>query len=607
MSNRLIIGQRTLNALRYKAKIPLDEWAEEFFILESKSAIGGGKFNFKYAPHLKEPLALLSKDRVTNMTLWFGSQAGKTTVAFVFLNWIIDRSPNDIGFFLPNDNLVKSTADERIRPSINRTVNKESLILRKEENKKKDNMTRIPFLGGTIYVLGATSATNRKSRPLKYIIMDEIAEFKHEWVEEIEERAKTFEQFGAKILKTSTSNEKGDAISKAYALSEAKYEYFLKCPYCKEEHIDDFIANIYYPMTDEVELKAIDEEHRLAEYYSKASKLARYICPHCKRKWTNIDKNRAIDLGGYKLIAGDENSKRVGFRVSSFISKLVTIEQMAYRYLTVKDDENLLMKFYSGWLAKNYIPAEKGTQKDEIYKLKCDLAEFELPNDTVALYMGIDVQKDWYAYVITAFTLDFDMYIISYGRAEDEYMLEKLMRHDFDGLYLDAVAVDVGYRQEDMQAWIYLQNMELGQNFVCATKGASRSLQKLFNVTTADVTIEGRPIPDGVKRYLIDTDIVKDDLQSFIDRGLREEPKRLYIHKDLDKVIADSLTSEYKPEGETKWIPKTNRPNNHWWDATNLCLFLARRDKVHLLKSATRPKQIPQAERKPLPHWHDLY
>ncbi|BCD61737.1 phage terminase large subunit [Nitratiruptor phage NrS-5] len=607
---KLIIGQRTLNALYYKAKIPMDEWAEEFYTLESKSAIGGGKFSFEYAPHLKKPLEIFSRDVVKNMTLWFGSQGGKTTVTFIFVNWIIDRAPNDIGFYLPNDNLVKSTADDRIRPSIERTVNKDSLILRKEEKKAKDNMTRIPFLGGTLYVLGAASTTNRKSRPFKYIIMDEIADFKHEWVEEIEERAKTFEQFGAKILKTSTSNHANDAIATAYKLSDAKYEYFVKCPYCKEEHIDDFIQNIVYPKPDEIIYTSNDEEHRLAEYLSKASKDARYQCPHCKKLWNNDDKNKAIDNGGFKLVSGVENASRVGFRVSSFISKLVTIEQMAFRYLKVKDNEELLKKFYSGWLAKNYIPKEKGTSKDKIWELKCDLGEFELPKDTVALYMGVDVQKDWYAYVIMAFDKDLNGYIIGYGRAEDEYTIEQLIRHEYNGIFLDAVGIDDGYQTTEVHEFCYLQNMELGENFVCATRGSARPLSKLFVVTTVDVDMDGRRLAGGVKRYTINTTQIKDDLQAMIDRGLNNEPKRLYIHKDMDDVIADSLTSEYKPEGENKWIPKTSHPNNHWWDAANICLFLARRDKINLLKTQSRSdgriKSTP-TKRRNQADWLDRY
>jgi len=415
-----------------------------------------------------------------------------------------------------------------------------------------------------------------------------------------------------KILKTSTSNHANDAIATAYKLSDAKYEYFMKCPYCGESHIDDFINNAVFPRPDEITYSTDNEEFREAEYLTKASKAARYKCPHCGELWDTNDKNNAVDAGEFKRIAGDDDSNRVGFRVSSLVSKLVSIEQMAYRYLKAKDNEKLLMKFYSGWLAKNYIPAEKGTSKDRIYELKNDLPEFELPKDTIAIYMGIDVQQDWYAWVIMAFTEDMNAHIVGYGRAEDEFMIEQLIRYNFNGTFIDAVGIDDGFQTSDVHEFCYLQNLELGENYICATRGSARPLAKLFVVTTVDVDINGKKMAGGVKRYTINTQQIKDDLQAMIDRGLNEEGKRLYIHKDMDDVIADSLTSEYKIEkdGKYTWQPKTSHPNNHWWDAANICLFLARRDKINLLKTQARQdkrEELVVKKKRSRPEWLDRF
>ena len=242
----MYIGKRTLAATKWKKQIPVDEWAEKYFVLEESSAVGGGKYNFSHAPALRLPLRAFGYDNISNITYWFASQMGKSTISYIAINYITDRlTGSNIGFYLPNDSLVPYTASNRIIPSIKRVPSNAKIMSETKANSKlKDNTKIIRLGGGVLRVMGAESSSNRKSFPAQYIFMDEIAEFKEEYVLEVEERNKTYADYGGKIVKLSTSLHSKDSIVLSHNRAECQMEYFVKCPKCGKSHVDDFLENI---------------------------------------------------------------------------------------------------------------------------------------------------------------------------------------------------------------------------------------------------------------------------------------------------------------------------------------------------------------------------
>lgn len=615
-----------LRACEYKAQICPSEWAVKYYELEKESAIGGGKYSFEYAPHAKLPLEYLGNDSISEVTLLFASQTGKTTIGMLYLNYFMDRIGGNMMFFLPDEKLIPFTATDRIVPSIVRGINKEGLIIEKEERKTRDNTRNIRYPKGVIRVLSSTNASNRKSMPTKVIILDEISEMKQEHVQEISERAKTYEMYGGKILKTSTLMYENDPVILAYKASDLKFEYAVKCPYCKRSHVDNVLEHLEYPKRDEVIIPEaiIDESEKTLFYASYASKKARYKCPHCNKLWNNNDKNKAIKAGSWKVTSPKiENPKSVGFKTSSFISMFVSIEKLTYELLKADTDDKKAV-FYRGWLSQIYEPQIKSTPKEEMFKLKCEYERNKLPRDTIALFASVDVQKDHFYFVTIAVDRNLDTFIIDYGRLNSWAELENFVIFGkYDDMYPEVIAIDSGYIASEVYEFClrmnylhYNENENIQNIFktrgglllnTMPVKGSSRdthnALAGMSSISVIDKDpTTSRAYKDSLHLHVINTYHFKDDLMFIINNNIeKKELRKLFIHANLMDDICLSLVSETKvKELNSKGIPtyryapvKAN-PFNHYLDCMVYNLYL-----VHLMEVRWRTMISTETEAKP--------
>ena len=655
----MYVGKRTIAVLKWKELVDVDKWAEENFILESSSAVGGGKFNFRYAPHLKEPLKMFGEDNIQNITLWLASQAGKSTASYVMINYVIDRLTGaNIGFYLPNDQLVSYTATNRIIPSIKRIPSNAKIMKETKENTKlKDNSKIIRIAGGVLRIMGAESATNRKSFPAQFIFMDEIAEFKHEHVLEIEERNKTFSNFGGKIVKLSTSLTADDPIVQSYDNAECQMEYFCKCPKCGKEHIDDFIENVVFPSYDDIEVpEDIREKDKEVWIRSYKAKNALYQCPHCKALWNTDDKQKAVQKGKWKAVRGNpKKESSIAYRASSFVSYFVTLETLAKKWLDVKDaTDTIKEKFYNGWLSKIYEPEVKNTPKEEIYKLKSKIPYEKVPDDVIGLVGAVDVQKDHFYLIVVAVDANQNKIITEYKRIEtwdilEDNILRPRYKEDGEMVNVEVWGIDSGYNTYEIYDFCdRMNNLHIkayddpyietifekrgGEAVNCVpVKGASRKMVGISQITRIERNIEGELYEDTLKLHVINTHMFKENIMNLIDRTIEfkdsgneiyEIKNSLLIHKDMDDDIARSLTSEVKQEvelksGGTEWrfVPIQKHPFNHYLDGLVYCLYLIEKMEIKyrelVSKETTAPEVIEmerasRRERKQA-HWRDVY
>lgn len=637
----LIVTKRMSEICKYKSFVPPNIWALQNYILEKESAVGGGRFNFKYAPHLELPLKMIGDDDISSISLFFASQSGKTTIAMVCINWAMDLIGGNIMFFIPDEALVSFTTTDRILPSINRTCNKYSIIQEKEDRNLRDNTKNIRYMGGVLRVLAATKSTNRKSTPAKIIFLDEISEMKPKDVAEISERAKTFEKFGSKIIKTSTIMYENDPIDLAYKTSEKRFEYFVKCPYCNEEHIDDFLANIVIPPKENYSFEEnLSEEEKNIRYAQLASRESYYKCPKCEAKWSEKDKEKAVRNGGWKITYELENAKSVGFKASSFISLLVSVEKMVYEYLEcfadIKQKDERLTTFYRGWLSRIYKPEIITTRAEDVLECRSDLEKGQVPNETLGIFMAIDVQKDHYYYTFIAFDYDYNLYIIDWGKVLSERALESLI---FESKFIspsgmeyfcESGAMDSGYNAHFVYSFCndvlnklrdyedsYIRDFYTARNGLAFSflpvKGSSNStnegMKTNFNTFKPEKNSFGKAYEDSLMLNVINTYNYKDELFGYIQNALDDNKgKRIFLPKNATKDIADSLTSERKIEVENKkhrklytYEPYTEKPFNHYLDCIVYCLHLAdiaeirfRKNKILMTKKYEEQKALQE-------------
>jgi len=640
------IGNKTRAVTKWKKLIEVDEWTEQNFVLEESSAVGGGKYSFKYAPTLRMPLKAFGFDNISNVTYWIGSQGGKSTLSYALINYVVDRlAGSNIGFYLPNDALVSYTATNRIIPSIKRIPSNAKLMSETKINSKlKDNSKIIRLGGAVLRVMGAESATNRKSFPAQFIFMDEIAEFKQEHVLEIEERNKTFSSFGGKIVKLSTSLHNNDPIVLSHENAECQMEYYCRCPKCGKMHIDDFVENVVFP--DEIEVPEHIEKEKDIEVFKNSYKArsSMYKCPKCDELWDTDMKKKAVEMGEWKAVRGNiHEDKSVSFRASSFVSYFVSIEDLARKWLEVQNaTDDLKIKFYNGWLSKIYEPKIETMPQDEIWKLKSKIPCEIVPDNTIGLVGAIDVQKDHYYYIVMAVDEYMNKHIQEYGRIETAHEAEMLIarpRYKQNGemINVEVWAKDSGYNANEVYNFCYDMNTlhehisrdetiariferRGGEAINCIPiKGSSRSTSNsmagMSQITTIEKDLEGKVFDDSLKLHVINTFFYADmSMKLIVDSIERVNAKSqnsnsletrnqnsiesqiknsLQIHSDMDGKIAESFTSEHKiqlPNGAYQYVPTKSHPFNHYWDCLKYANYLV--DKLEIRHRELITKEV---------------
>jgi len=150
-------------------------------------------------------------------------------------------------------------------------------------------------------------------------------------------------------------------------------ELWVCCPFCGGYHLPDWFSN--------VELDKNKEGHLLSPDEYEAGGHARYVCPACKKPWTEKDRWRAVTNGKWppagcmvgkngRIIGKVPITTNFSFRGHAMIlpTEHMTINRMAKKWAEVilakkMGDIGPLQDFYNSYLAKPFEEREKETSE----------------------------------------------------------------------------------------------------------------------------------------------------------------------------------------------------------------------------------------------------
>lgn len=179
-------------------------------------------------------------DAVKEIVLMKSSQVAGTEVMLNCLGFIIDIDPGPTLMIQPTLDMAESVSKKRVAPMLRDSPTLSS----KTSNKKKDGNNTLlekSFTGGHLTLVGSNSAAGLSSRPIRYVLADEIDRweksagkegdpFKLAW-----KRTTTF--WNRKGLSVSSPSIKGQSrIEDKYDESDQR-KCYLACPHCAHRHV----------------------------------------------------------------------------------------------------------------------------------------------------------------------------------------------------------------------------------------------------------------------------------------------------------------------------------------------------------------------------------
>lgn len=488
---------------------------------------------------------------IHDITFVAGTQLGKTAAEQNMMGYAIDQAPGPMLIVYPTDKLAEFTSQNRIKPMIAL-----SKPLAEKFDAEHSQKLELQFQGMYIALVGANSPSGLASRPVQYVFFDEIDKFP-KWsgqeagpLELAEERTKTF--YNKKIVKVSSPTLKTGNIWKGWEQADARYEYYVPCPHC----------GAYQVLT----MKQLKWPERANAYDARDA--AEYHCISCNNLIDDRQKMDMLRHGKWKAI--NKPPKRVhsvAYHLSSFYSPWLTFGDMAYKFLSAKDEPERLMNFINSWLAEPWENKANRMQSDTILNKRLNYLRGTMPAEAQLLTCGVDVQLDHFWYSVRAWGPHLTSWLVDYGRVETWGDVETVINRDYadtngEVRNINLACIDSGYNTDEVYSFC-AQHMDVA----IPTKGASTPLRARYSVTVLDKTVGF-----GLRLYNFDTNQMKDFIAGRlgVDAGAAGSWN---VCKDVEPYYADQICAEQKVEYKDKkgritlrWEPISSHAQNHLLD-----------------------------------------
>jgi len=595
-------------------KLSVAQWAEARRWLSDKTTYLSGKWSHEYTPFLIEIMESLSDAVTRQVDLMKCSQAAGTEGGLNFMGRTIEQDPGPTLVVMPTENDVKRRMATRIRPMFESTPSllghlpggrADSLNIGKETI--LDNMI--------LYIAWAGSPSALADNPIRYIILDEVGKFPVKSGKEADpvslakKRLRTFYSV-SKLYCPSTPVLKGDLIDREFEAGD-KRRWWARCPHCKKYHVLKW-AN--------VQLDKDKQGNLLGPRQYESGGYSRYLCPKCKRPWTEQQRWQAVSAGRWApdgITVLDDGSLSRQPEVVSHRSYHITALMLYPGFQTVDDlaaewsaaklaqkagDIGPLQDFINSQLAEPWVERKKQTDID---RLTSRLGGYEygtVPAGVAMLTTGLDVQLDHIWVTVIGWGYMSQAWLISAERIEtgdtsnlDNY---KLVRQFINfgwpivgtenQMFAAKVAIDCNYRPDTVLDFCRSVN----EQDIIPVRGDDTVKTRPFRATK---TSDGLSI-----RYDLNVNILKDRLYRLLFESKVPGPGYFHLPKNVPQYVLEHLCSEEQRTVRTgrrtsiTWMLKTAHTPNHIWDC---CVYAAFAAELAGARTLADPAMLEQLKK----------
>jgi phage terminase large subunit GpA-like protein len=455
---------------------------------------------------------------------------------------------------MPTLDNAEMLSKERFQPMIDASAHiKRGQISAAKKGEAGSTAMQKRFRNGTIInFVGSNAPAALASRPVKYLLADEIDRFSVSAGQEGsplelgKKRTSTFRGNGRKILATSTPTLAGvSEIERHWNASDQRI-FLTKCPHCDHEHELQF---------DNIEWDGRDEQGNGGD-----PSTARYPCPECGVCWSEEDRLKSIAAGRWEITRPWVKG-HAGFRASALISPWVgQWDNAAKEFIDSRGKPELERVFVNTYLGLPFKSEDLAIDEEEIVNRMEAFGLDVIPEGVLAITGGADIQKDRIE-LLTLGHSETQSYILAHEIIWGDTTgvkvwndLEEALSRNFqhalgNHIGYDAVAVDSGYLTTSVLDFA-VANSYLG---VYAIKGVSGE-RPMWEASKAKQKGER-------KLFLVGVDDAKTAIMERLKNGDREQHSYIHIADmgTYSQTFAMQLLSEYR---DIKF--QSGRPMTFW-------------------------------------------
>ena len=567
-------------AWRPPEDLTVSQWAARYRVLPKQSAIPG-LWNNELVPYAVGVMDAFNDPLVERITIMAAVQSAKTESAYNMLAFAIAQDPAPALVVMPTDKTLK-----RVNKRLQDMILESPELSRYLTGNPDDLQKRLIILQRMeIHFATAGSKADLANVEARYILLDEPDRYPQEDdeegspIERAEARATTY--WNRKIIEPCTPTIPDGHINQEFERSDRR-RFWVPCPHC-----GGYQRLLFSQIKHRGEKRGSWPKECRDPEYIKRERVARYECLYCREEIDDGDKAAMLARGKWvpegHPIEPDGSmpplppASHVGFTWWAAYSPFRNFSEIMAQWFASQGDREKLKTFTNLWLAEPWKEIIKQQSAPAILKLRTARPALEVPDGALALTAGIDNQRIgcWcsiWAWVRLESGL-IDQHLIRYGYLADDTELGIWLFQDVystaDGRLSypvwrggldtgggEGAEGDAGMTEQTYQ-WLRL----FGQGRIFGIKGSSRPLLggKKMQESRIDKMPGGKPLPGGLRLWILDTDALKDAFWSRVETG------RVHLHADTQPVFAAHLSAEAKERdrrGRLKWVQQGSKPNH---------------------------------------------
>jgi len=425
-----------LHALAHVAPPPresLADWAERCLVMGTRQPTAfPGPFRLANSPYLRGIMDALDDPATRLVVVEAGAQTGKTTLGYAWLAHAVAADPAPALVVYPSEDLARSNSATRIQPLFEDSP---ALAAMLPADRRADwQLLQYKFNGCSVHLTGGNSPAQVSSRPIRYVLLDEVDKYPPEAlrgeadvVSLALQRQKTYWNRQAVMISTPTTP--AGLIHRHFCRGDMR-EYEVPCPKCGEFQRLRW-QNVRWP------------EGR--------PEAAAIRCASCGAGWTEHERRAAVRAGRWRAHRADGEAEAgvVSFHLPSLLALWVEPAELARKFLRTKSDPVALRDFVNSDLAEPFVPADARIANSQLAAREGDYDEGGLrwPADECLVYGGVDVQKDYLVVVLRQHRRDdASSALVWHGVLHTFAELDGLMA-EFGA---EACCVDARYRSDEV-------------------------------------------------------------------------------------------------------------------------------------------------------------
>jgi len=527
-----------------------------------------------------------------------------TELVLNVVGYFVHQDPSPILVVQPTVDLAETWSKDRLDPMLRDSPALRGIVA----EKKRDSGNKIlhkQFSGGHITMVGANSPSSLAMRPIRIVLFDETDKYPMSAGKEGDpimlatERTATF--WNRKSVKVCSPTIEGTSrIEQSYLESDQRV-FEVPCHKCGARQ---------------------EMQWEQVKWTLGKPETARYHCLQCDTPWEERDRLRAIQQGEYRATAPFNG--HAGFRVSKLVSPWEPITVLAEKYEKAKDKPEQLKTFINTQLARTYKELAEVPDWKALYNRRETYSTNVLPEGTVFVTAGVDIQQDRAEVEIVAWGLNKVSWSIDYrvisGGPQDESMWAKVKElcyesFEMEGTSLrrgiDKIGVDSGYASQD----VYYFTSRMDKKKVICTKGSDTYDAVIAAPSPVDLKRNGKVKKRGHSIRKIGSSYLKLELYGWLKQQPAQEGELDaygYCHfpqygDDYFKMLTAEELQNKIVNGYVKRVWHKTRERNEALDCRAIARAMAsvcgidRMKDVQLKQAANTVGVVSQAKSAPAP------